>query len=49
MKNKSSFNKKKVKPPLGFRTPSFFRASKFGSKGSAPKFDPARFKTQHKG
>lgn len=49
MATKTSFTKKKAGPPLGFRTPSFFRAKNFGSKGSAPKYDPARFKTQHKG
>lgn len=48
-KQQNSFVKKSPASTLGFRTPSFFRASKFGSKGSGPKFDPARFKTQHKG
>jgi hypothetical protein len=34
--------------PLGFRTPDHFKGKTFGGKGSGG-FDPARFKTQHKG
>ncbi|HEX6977404.1 MAG TPA: hypothetical protein VF185_03545 [Patescibacteria group bacterium] len=48
-KQKNSFIKTTPASTLGFRTPSFFRGSKFGGKGNTVKFDPARFKTQHKG
>ncbi|HJX59588.1 MAG TPA: hypothetical protein VJ481_03470 [Patescibacteria group bacterium] len=46
-----TFTKKKAAPALGFRTPSFFKASRFGGKGNlkAAKFNPSQFRTQHKG
>ncbi len=46
-----TYIKKKAGPALGFRTPGFFRASKFGkgSPGKTVKFDPSQFRTQHKG
>jgi hypothetical protein len=46
-----SFIKSKLAPTLGFRTPDFFRGSKFGGKGNKPtfKFNSSQFKTQHKG
>jgi hypothetical protein len=46
-----SYIKSKSAPALGFRTPDFFRGSKFGGKGGKPqaKFNPSQFKTQHKG
>jgi hypothetical protein len=45
------FIKKKAGPQLGFRTSKFFRGSKFSQKGVAAqtKFNPANFRTQHKG
>jgi len=49
MKQKSSFVKKKAGPSLGFRTPDFFKQSKFGAKGQQGKFNATQFKTQHKG
>ncbi len=52
MTQNNSFNKTKPASTLGFRTPSFFRASKFGGKqnlGTQAKFNPTQFKTQHKG
>lgn len=33
--------------PLGFKTPDHFKGKTSGAKGTG--FDPARFKTQHKG
>jgi len=49
-KNKATYSKSKAGKQLGYRTPKFFRASKFGGGTKAPlKFDPSRFKTQHKG
>jgi len=45
-----TFIKKKSAPALGFRTPSFFKGSKFSGKPQAgAKFNPASFRTQHKG
>jgi len=46
-----TFIKKKSAPQLGFRTPESFRGSKFSQKGIASqgKFNPASFRTQHKG
>jgi hypothetical protein len=46
-----TYIKSKSGPALGFRTPDFFRASKFGGKGNKPasKFNASQFKTQHKG
>ncbi len=49
-----SYKKKKDAPKakLGYRTPSTFRASKFGNKksGAQIKFKPSSFKsTQHRG
>lgn len=42
--------KAKIGPALGFRTPSNFRGKTFSSGGkSIAKFNPATFKTQHKG
>ncbi|EKD62189.1 MAG: hypothetical protein ACD_52C00276G0004 [uncultured bacterium] len=43
--------KKKSGPKLGFRTADFFRGSKFSGGGKPPsaKFNPSRFKIQHKG
>ncbi len=41
--------KKQFGPPLGFRTPSAFRGRVFGGGKPQAKFDPSRFKTQHKG
>lgn len=52
MSQSNSFDKSKSGPALGFRTPSFFRASKFGGKQNLSgqvKFNPSQFKTQHKG
>lgn len=43
-----SYIKKKAGPALGFRTPDFFKASKFSSKGVTGKFNPSQFRTQHK-
>ena len=45
-----SFIKSKAGPSLGFRTPDFFRGSKFG-KGNPKggKFNSSQFHTQHKG
>lgn len=35
---------------LGYRTPDFFRGQVVGgSKQPVPKFNPAQFRTQHKG
>lgn len=40
----------KLKPGTTFKTPIQFKGSKFsGGKAQAVGFDPARFKTQHKG
>ncbi len=46
-----SYIKSKSASALGFRTPDFLRASKFGGKGNKPvlKFNASQFKTQHKG
>lgn len=44
-----TFIKKKVGTNLGFRTPDFFKKSKFGSKAQMGKFNPSQFRTQHKG
>ncbi len=45
-----SFIKKKAESKLGFRTPDFQRGKRFGSVNTAsPRFNPAQFKTQHKG
>jgi hypothetical protein len=46
-----SFIKKKAGPALGFRTPSFYRGSRFGGKGNlrGAKFNASQFRTQHKG
>ncbi|MCX6706082.1 MAG: hypothetical protein AAB954_02575 [Patescibacteria group bacterium] len=43
--------KSKLEPALGFRTPSFFRGSRFSGKPNfqSPKFNPTQFHTQHKG
>lgn len=54
-KQKNSLVKAKLGPALGFRTPDHFKKSKFGvqagkfvsAKGAG--FNPAQFKTQHKG
>jgi hypothetical protein len=36
--------------PLGFRTPDFFKGSRFGKGGQKQgKFNPTQFHTQHKG
>jgi len=43
-----SYIKKKAGPALGFRTPSFFKGSKFSSKAVATKSNPSQFRTQHK-
>ena len=46
-----SYMKNKAGAKLGFRTPDFFKNSRFGGKlgGSKSKFNPSQFKTQHKG
>jgi len=47
-----TFIKKKAGQELGYRTPDFFKGSRFGSsKASAArlKFNPSQFRTQHKG
>jgi len=49
MKQKTSFVKNKSGTSLGFRTPDFFKQSRFAAKGSAGKFNASQFKTQHKG
>lgn len=41
--------KKKSTGNLGFRTPDFFKQSRFNKKGANPKFNQSQFKTQHKG
>jgi hypothetical protein len=47
--------KKKAGPKAGpkYRTPDYFKGSKFGGKGKVNptqvKFNPAQFKVQHKG
>lgn len=47
---KVSLVKSKFGKPLGYRTPDNFRSRGFGkSKAGMVKYDPARFKTQHKG
>ena len=49
---KSSFVKKKAGPQLGYRTSDHFKGSKFSggkTKEIKTKFNPAQFKTQHKG
>lgn len=49
---KVSFVKSKSGPQLGYRTPDHFKGSKFSGgkrKDIGPKFNPAQFKTQHKG
>ncbi|MFZ5933078.1 MAG: hypothetical protein ACOYT7_03335 [Patescibacteria group bacterium] len=43
------FIKKKAGRELGFRTPDFFKGSKFSPKGYRAKFNPSQFRTQHKG
>ena len=49
MAQKTSFVKNKQGPGLGFRTPDFFKQSKFSAKGQQGKFNTAKFKIQHKG
>jgi len=46
-----SFIKKKSGKSLGYRTSDFFRANNYNAGGKAPqiKFNPSKFKTQHKG
>jgi len=46
---KTTFSKKKVGAGLGFRTPDFFKQSKFSKKGQSAKFNQTQFKTQHRG
>jgi len=48
---KISFVKQKAGPALGYRTTQSFKKSRFGGKKGGPsvKFNPAQFKTQHKG
>jgi len=48
---KAPLIKAKYGKQLGYNTPDNFRSRTFGGKvgGSVVKFDPARFKTQHKG
>lgn len=51
VKQQAPLIKSKLGPALGFRTPSFFRGSKFGGKQNlqGPKFNASQFRTQHKG
>gem|GEM_PF-2053240 len=41
--------KSKFGKALGYRTPDHFKGKTFGAKSQSGTFDPARFKTQHKG
>ena len=47
-KQKAPLLKSKFGKQLGYRTPDHFKGKTFGGKAGAG-FDPARFKTQHKG
>ena len=47
-----SYKKKKDIKQLGYRTPDHFKGEKFNpskKSGAQAKFNPAMFKTQHKG
>jgi len=47
---KAPLIKSKFGKQLGYRTSASFRSKEFGkSSAGVVKFDPARFKTQHKG
>ncbi|MBU0998224.1 hypothetical protein KJ570_01680 [Patescibacteria group bacterium] len=48
-KQKTPFIKKKAGPQLGYRTSDFFKKKTFGSSTKGQSFNPAQFKTQHKG
>jgi len=48
-KQKTPFIKKKAGSQLGYRTSDFFKGKTFGSSTKAQSFNPAQFKTQHKG
>jgi len=48
-KQKNPFIKKKDGSQLGYRTPDFFKGKTFGSSTKGQGFNPAQFKTQHKG
>jgi len=48
-KQKTPFIKKKDGPQLGYKTPDFFKGKTFGSSAKGQGFNPAQFKTQHKG
>lgn len=49
-KQKAPILKSKFGKQLGYRTPDHFKGQTFGAKGpQSGNFDPARFKTQHKG
>ena len=46
---KAPFIKKKQGPQLGYRTSDFFKGKTFSGFNKGQKFNPAQFKTQHKG
>lgn len=48
-KQTNTFIKKKAGPQLGFRTSDFFKGKTFNEFNKGQKFNPAQFKTQHKG
>lgn len=51
-KQTTSFTKKKVNPPAGFRTSKFFKGSSFSGGGASSKHaagPSVKFHTQHKG
>jgi len=48
-KQKTPFIKKKTGPQLGYRTSDFFKGKTFGNSTKGQGFNPASFKTQHKG
>jgi len=49
VKQKTPFIKKKAGPQLGYRTSDFFKGRTFGKSIKGQGFNPASFKTQHKG
>lgn len=44
-----TYIKKKEESKLGFRTSDYFKGKTFKGNAKPPKFNPSRFKIQHKG